>query len=264
MSFADSFISRLVPSAFREFLPFVSPSGLRVVHKEKVLSFAVEIATRMTSQNKYAAQVSRIESAIKPTSLAQKIRVVQEIEKSVDTQTLSAEKREEIGETVLELYFFMIRQPVAFFLDLRPQFFSWDEKNERLLWRPSRLWYLPSSEFSKRLQDLYRGFFLRDGDATKSGISLYRWEAQPKAGFDDRMEVLMRKHFGDAESEKISFSISHFRDTFHLIFEEAIASGSRFHPELTFIGMALAGLYCTLEAIQEPLDVAKAYNSDTR
>lgn len=261
MSFADSFISRLIPSAFREFLPFVSPSGLRVVHKEKVLSLAVEIATRMASQSKYAAEVARIETAIKATSLAEKLTVVHENGTPLETQTLSAKTREKIGETVLELYFFMVREPVAFFLDLRPQFFSWDEKQERLLWRPSRLWYRSSAEFSLRIQDLYRGFFLRDENATESGISLYRWEARPKSGFDDRMEVLMRKHFGDAESEKISFSISHFRETFHLIFEEAIESGSRFHPELTFIGTALAGLYCTLEAIQEPLDVAKAYGS---
>jgi hypothetical protein len=74
------------------------------------------------------------------------------------------------------------------------------------------------------------------------------------------MEALMRKHFGDAESSAVSFSIAHFRSTFHLVFEEAIASKSRFHPELPFIGAALAGLYVTLEKIGVPLNVARAYS----
>jgi hypothetical protein len=264
MNFAEAAIRRLVPEAFREFLPFVSPSGLRVISKEKVLTIALETVARTVSNARYDEEFARVSAAIADSPLQGKIEVVRTSGGPLAAAPLSPAVRTAIGETVLELYFFLIDRPVAFYLDLRPSFFSWDPASGKLRWQPSRLWFPRTPEFADRVRDLYRGFFRRSSGATTNGIALYRWDAKPSAGFDERMEALMRKHFGDAESEPITFRITQFRETFHLIFEEAITSHSRFHPELTFLGTTLAGMYLTLELLGEPLDVAGAYTRIAR
>lgn len=259
MSFAEAAIRRLVPAAFREFLPFVSPSGLRVIHKERVLAIALDCVGRSMSTSRYDEEFARVAAAVADSPLAGRIEVVREISEPLDPSSLTPAERAELGETILELYFLLVSRSVAFFIDLRPEFFHRIPGSGKLQWRPSRLWFSRSAEFATRIGELYRGFFRRSPEGTANGIALYRWDATPTEGFDARMEALMRQHFGDAESANIRFSMDHFRSTFHLIFEEAIASRSRFHPELSFIGAALAGLYVTLELVGEPLDVARAY-----
>lgn len=248
--------AQMVPKAFREFLPFVSPSGLRVVHKEKVLGLALEIVGRTANQKRYEEEKARVIDALKSSGLD--IDVGASNPETAWTG-VPPEDRKAAGEALLTLYFHLVFAPGPFFLDLRPAHFGWDPGRKRLLWEPSRLFHLPTDDFRSRATDLYRGFFGRDANATKRGIALYQWESEPAPGFEGRMESLMRAHFGDAESQEVLFSMTHFRETFHLIFEEAIQSRSRFHPELTFLGTALAGLYLSLEKIAVPLDVVHSY-----
>ncbi len=261
MSFIEDAIARLVPGPFKEFLPFVSPSALKVIHKEKVLSLALEITGRAVTRNRYEEEHARIAESLGRSNLKNKIQVTKVSEKKLSIENLSSEQKKLIGETILELYFLMIHQPVALYLDLRAGAFSWDSATQILHWHPSHIFHLRTPEFLKRVQDLYKGFFEGTRDATERGLGLYRWDAKPSEGFDARIEVLMRKHFGDATSKAVHFKITHFKETFHLVFEEAIRSKSRFHPELTFLGAALAGLYVTLELLGEPLDVAKSYQN---
>lgn len=248
--------AHLVPKAFREFLPFVSPSGLRVVHKEKVLGLALEIVGRTANQKRFEEETAQATDSLRASGLD--IDVGPATPETAWAE-ISPSDRKAAGEALLTLYFQLVFAPGPLFLDLRPGHLGWDSKRKRLLWEPSRLFHRPSEDFRSRVTDLYCGFFRRDAAATRRGIDLYQWESDPAHGFETRMESLMRSHFGDAESKEVLFSMTHFRETFHLIFEEAIQSRSRFHPELTFLGTALAGLYLSLEKIAVPLDVVGAY-----
>ncbi len=256
MGLFQNAVVQMVPKAFREFLPFVSPSGLRVVHKEKVLGLALEIVGRTANQKRYEDEKAQVAAALRASGLD--IDVGPPPPESAWAE-IAPEDRKAAGEALLTLYFHLVFAPGPLFLDLRPGHLGWDSGRKRLRWEPSRLFHLPSEDFRSRVTDLYRGFFARDALATKRGIDLYQWESDPVPGFEARMENLMRSHFGDAESKDVLFSMPHFRDTFHLIFEEAIQSRSRFHPELTFLGTTLAGLYLSLEKIAVPLDVVRAY-----
>ncbi|RYZ88443.1 MAG: hypothetical protein EOP04_09385 [Proteobacteria bacterium] len=55
--------------------------------------------------------------------------------------------------------------------------------------------------------------------------------------------------------------MKHFKETFGLIFQEAIASKSKFHPELSFLGATLATLYVTLELLDQELPVREIYQN---
>jgi hypothetical protein len=46
------------------------------------------------------------------------------------------------------------------------------------------------------------------------------------------------------------------------IFRETADSKAKLHPELTFLGVALVGLYLTLEQLQVPLDPRQAFEEN--
>ncbi|MBC7384896.1 MAG: hypothetical protein H7301_01890 [Cryobacterium sp.] len=254
MSLAERAAALLVPKPFQEFLPYVSPSALRVVHKDKVLGLALEIAAR-TVKSPSTEDWKPIELAFRASG--SKIRI--DSQSGTGFKSISEGDRTRAGELLLELYFHLIHQPTPLELDLRPTHFSFHSVEKTLVWNPSRLRHIRTPEFQSRVIDLYRGFFFDDAKAAARGLELYRWETTPKPGYDERMEKLLRIHFGDARSKPVLFEISHFKETFHLIFEEAIESRTRFHPELTFLGTTLTGLYMSLEQLAVPLDVRAAY-----
>lgn len=261
MGLSDSFkraaAEKLVPAPFRDFLPYVSPNALGVIHKERVLGLALDIVGKFVSGRHFDDDLRETAGHFDSDRLS----IVESLEGSTALNRLSSCDQGRAGVAILELYFRMISAPVPLYIDLRPGGFGWDPKNSRILWKPSRLRLHPSEEFRERVQNLYRGFFTDDPEATRRGVELYRWESVPAEGYDGRIGTLLAEHFGDARNSLIRFDTNHFRRTFALIFDEAIRSRSRFHPELTFLGTTLAGLYVTLETLREPLDVASAYKS---
>ncbi len=251
---------KLVPAPFREFLPYVSPNALGVIHKERALTLALEIVANFISGKHRDEDLIDLEKYIKSDDL----KVVSTLESGVALGTLNGTERIKAGSAILKLYFGMIRHPIPLFLDLRPQVFTWEKEHARVLWKPNRLRHRMSEEFQDRVRALYDGFFSDEANPGARGVALYRWESEPSSGFDERMSALLKEHFGNAREVDIKFDTSHFRNTFGLIFDEAIRSKSRFHPELTFLGTSLAGLYATLELLGEPLDVLQAYQSAMR
>jgi hypothetical protein len=112
------------------------------------------------------------------------------------------------------------------------------------------------------VQALYEGFYRQDQAALANGIELYSWDSRPLAGFAQRIERLLREHFGPGDEGALRFSIANFRSTFDRIFREADDSKAKLHPELTFLGVALVGLYLTLEQLQVPLDPRQAFEEN--
>jgi hypothetical protein len=250
---------RLTPEPFRDFLPYTSLSALRVIHTGKVLERALEIVRHYGSDDARRRAAQILTESLKAADL--NIQIATSPVAGLDVGTLSPETRAAIGASVLGLYFHQLHRRVPWFLDLRPRHFAWDAAGRCLSFFPSGLWYEPEPGFKRRVQALYAGFYRQDQPALATGVELYGWESRPSAGFAQRIERLLREHFGPGDAPQLRFSIANFRSTFDRIFRETADSKAKLHPELTFLGVGLVGLYLTLEQLQVPLDPRRAFEA---
>jgi hypothetical protein len=250
----------LAPEPFRDFLPYTSPSALKVIHAREVLKRALEVAQHFSQPGERAREAARLQESLDAAGLGSRLVVASAPGGHLVAAALGERERRLIGERVLALYFHLLHWDGPLFLDLRPRHLSWDAETEQLSFYPSPLWCRPGAEFMHRLRSLYRGFYGDDDAALSSGLALYRWDCEPSEGFSRRMEVLLRRHFGPGEHSEMRFAIAHFRSTFDAIFAEAAQSRARFHPDLTFLGVELVGLYLTLEGLDVPLNLRAAFD----
>ncbi len=250
---------RLTPEPFRDFLPYTSLSALKVVHTGKVLKRALEIVQHYGSDAARARAAQTLAASLDTAGVA--IQIARSPVTPSDLTALSPETRATIGSRVLDLYFHQLQGHGPWFLDLRPRHFAWDDAERSLTFYPSGLWYEPDPEFRRRVQSLYAGFYRQDPSALATGVELYSWDSRPLAGFSQRIEQLLRDHFGVDEGREMVFAIAHFRSTFDRIFRETAESRAKLHPELTFLGVGLVGLYLTLEQLQVPLDPRQAFEA---
>lgn len=251
---------RLAPEPFRDFLPYTSLSALKVIHTGKVLERALEIVQHYRSDAARTRAAQTLATSLSTAGLA--IQIASSPVAPLDVTALSPETRATIGGRVLDLYFHQLHGQGPWFLDLRPRQFAWDDAQSSLTFFPSGLWYDPESDFRQRVRSLYAGFYRRDQPTLAKGIELYSWHSRPLAGFSQRIELLLREHFGAGDACDIRFSIAHFRATFDRIFRETAESNAKLHPELTFLGVGLVGLYLTLEQLQVPLNPRRAFEAN--
>ena len=250
---------RLTPEPFRDFVPYTSLSALKVIHTGRVLKRALEIVQQYGSDSARTSRARALAKSLSTADLAIEISPAPVAE--LDVSALSPETRATIGSRVLGLYFHQLHGQGPWFLDLRPRHFAWDAARRTLSFFPSGLWYEPDPDFRRRVQSLYQGFYRHDQRALAAGVELYSWDSRPLAGFSQRIEQLLRDHFGAGEATEIHFSIAQFRATFDRIFQETANSRAKLHPELTFLGVGLVGLYLTLEHLHVPLDPRRAFEA---
>ncbi|MDF3070743.1 MAG: hypothetical protein K0R38_6344 [Polyangiaceae bacterium] len=248
---------RLTPEPFRDFLPYTSLSALKVIHTRKVIEKAVSIIKHAEADRLREANV--LSASVRAVGLP--IEIASAPVAPLDVSGLSPEARTTIGSRILGLYFHQLQSSSAWFLDLRPRNLAWNDARGSLTFFPSGLWFEPENDFKRRVQALYAGFYRQDRAALATGVELYGWESSPRAGFAHRIELLLREHFGAGNAQAIRFSIAHFRATFDHIFQEAAHSGAKLHPDLTFLGVGLVGLYLTLEQLGVPLDARAAFEA---
>lgn len=250
---------RLTPEPFRDFLPYTSLSALKVVHTGKVLKRALEIVQHYGSEGARIRAAESLSASLETAGLP--IQIAKSPVAPLEVGALSSETRAVIGARVLGLYFHQLYGQGPWFLDLRPRHFAWDDAQRCLSFFPSGLWYEPDPDFKRRVQALYQGFYRQDQTALANGVELYSWSSKPLAGFSQRIERLLREHFGPGDTPEIRFSIASFRSTFDRIFRETADSKAKLHPELTFLGVGLIGLYLTLEQLDVPLDARRAFET---
>ena len=285
MNILQKWAMKATPEAFRVFIPYVSPSSLHVVHGTEVLKKAVEIARntmagpKQEPSSNFSPEMKaslksagiQLSVALPGPSLGSRLRLDSFAGLSAGLSAdlsagLTAETRREIGRRILIVYFTTLKYSTFYYLDLQLEHFHWSETDQTLTFSPSNFGFVPSEDFREKLLKLYHGFYFNDSQATSAGVSLYAWKTKVKDGFSGRMETLLRKHFGEslnqAQNETlVSFSIEHFKSSFHAVFEEAQSSDAKFHPELTFVGVMLVTLYLSLEALGEKYPVNEVYYS---
>jgi len=258
---AESWAARLAPEPFRDFLPYTSPSALKVIHAKQVLGRALSVAQHVSDETARSREAARLQASLHRAGLAELLEISPEPVTALSSTGLSEEDRRSIGDRVLALYFHLLHWDGPLFLDLRPRHFSWASGRQTLRFYPSSLWCRPEPDFMQRLRALYVGFYRDDAASLASGIELYRWDSSPTEGYAFRVERLLRSHFGAADGSSMLFLVSHFRSTFDAIFKEVSGSRAKLHPDLTFLGVELAGLYLTLESLNVTLDVRRAFDS---
>ena len=261
MGRTESWASRLAPEPFRDFLPYVSASALKVVHVSQVLRKTVAVAQHFSSSAERDRHALRLQESLQASGLGDQLAVTTAPGTRFDPAVLGEQDRRLVGERVLALYFHMLRSDGPWFLDLRPRNFGWDAAAQRVVFYPTSLWYQPDPEFVRRVRSLYAGFYRNDPAELAAGIGLYRWECVPASGFAQRIESLLRDHFGPGDASEMRFAVAHFRQTFDAIFEEVAQSRAKLHPDLTFLGVELVGLYLTLEAVAVPLCPRRAFEN---
>jgi len=260
----ESWAARLAPEPFRDFLPYTSPSALKVIHPKQVLSRALGVAQHVSDQSARAREAAHLQESLLGAGFSLRLHVAANAGSGLLTADLSEAERRLIGDRVLDLYFHLLHWDGPLFLDLRPRHFCWSKERQQLSFYPSALWCKPEAEFMQRLRALYVGFYQDESAPLARGIDLYRWDCSASAGFAERIEGLLRSHFGSAQLGPARFSIAHFRSTFDAIFAEVTASRAKLHPDLTFLGVELVGLYLTLESLNVPLDARSAFERARR
>jgi len=256
----ESWAQRLAPEPFRDFLPYTSVSALKVIHVTQVLRKASEVARHASGNVEHGRHVAALQASLNAAGLGEQLCISTAAAPRFNPTELSEVELRLVGERVLALYFHLLRWDGPWFLDLRPRHFGWHAGKAQLTFSPSSLWYHPDPDFVRRVRSLYAGFYREAPRELAEGIELYRWHCMPSAGFEQRIERLLRDHFGPADASEIRFSTAHFRATFEAIFEEVARSRAKLHPDLTFLGVELVGLYLTLESLAVPLCPRRAFD----
>lgn len=256
LSWMQKWAMGVTPESFKGFLPYVSPSSLQVIFPTEVLELALKIGKRSL---KGGLSPDTLSETWRNRMLRSGIEVVFSPVAGLKPDQLSASERALAGEKLLEFYFLSQQLEGPLFLDLRPEHLEWSSEQQRLRVRASALVHEPTDIFRKSVQSLYRGFYSDDLEATARGVQLYAWKNTGTPQFVEQMNLLLKKHFGDGDQDAVVFSIQHFKDSFHAIFEAAKTEKSKFHPELTFLGVMLVTLYLSLESLGVPLRVRTAY-----
>jgi len=163
------------------------------------------------------------------------------------------ERRAEVGQRILALYFAQLFSDAPTIVDLRRDRWSWSDGE--LLWSPARLMVSWEPGFQSAIQRVYRGFY--EGDD-----ALFD-EALGQLGLSGAGHLL-RAHFGDGDATVVTFERQHFVDSFGAIFEHCKRSGVRLDPDFVLLGAYLGGLYDALSDLGQPMNVAEAFRASTQ
>ena len=166
--------------------------------------------------------------------------------------SLDLEARRARGNRLLELYFYQIEHQGAALLDLRSASFTGEDTLTR--WAPAPLYCEWSPTFIDGVRKLYRGFYGNTPGVYEEALETLSLKAA---------DSVFRQHFGSGDQRSVTFSLSHFRSTFHETFLICKREGVRLSAEFVSLGLMLACLYEHLEKLNADFDVRAAYANAT-
>jgi predicted unusual protein kinase regulating ubiquinone biosynthesis (AarF/ABC1/UbiB family) len=163
------------------------------------------------------------------------------------------------GEKILKVYFSQFfEKNLAVHLDLRSH--SFVNGPEIFIWIPSKLHYCFSLKFIEGVQQLYIGFYLNDEKKFIEG--LYDLQMIKKSMSEvqkSKIQNLFYKHFEEAKSGPVKFSMKNLQTSFNNIFSFFLQEDIPLNPEFALLGVNLVTLYLTLEQISGPIDVHEIF-----
>lgn len=157
-------------------------------------------------------------------------------------------QRKAVGEAVLRLYFRQLCDGGPVLIDLSKERFVL--QGDDLCWRPGRGHAVWSDDFRRKLVAVYRGYYHEGGEGLRRALV--------PLGLESATDVF-RSVFGEGDQSAVTFSVESFVDAFHRVFVHCKERGIELDPHFLGLGIYLATMYETLDALGVPLDVRGAY-----
>jgi hypothetical protein len=238
------FIRRLLKgSEFSEFLDYISPSALAVIRPSDALSIVQQLITSSRNKDMFRQQIDRLN--VRFNSYGVRVESFQADDEVYDARALDRR----FGEQVLKIYFSQLMNDDICLFDLRLSRFR--KADALIRWNPSQFYYQWSPDFLKAVRSLYRGYYQGN---------LGEWQQGLKDLNLEPVEAYLRKHFDGAESSEVNFTLRHFRESFHDIFNACKVHHVTLHKDFIALGVCLAALYENLDQIDQALDVKTVFS----
>jgi hypothetical protein len=235
-------------TGFRRFLDFVSPAFFEVMPP---LQLAQQMRSLVAAYRDDAAfQKVRQEAAsfLEDSNLGVRMLLDEDPPSRTDIRALPDEARSELGHALLRLYFAQLFSTRPTLLDLSRDRFG--VLDGTLVWTPGKGHLAWDESFRGAMVAIYQGFYHEVPGALAQALDrLHLASAEP----------LFRQHFGEGAQKSVRFTVAHFVDSFHQIFVHCKEAKIRLHPNFLPLGIYLATLYESLEALDVPLDVRTAF-----
>jgi hypothetical protein len=250
----------VVPKPLRDLIPYLSPRALRVVdRREAGLSF-VKLGRNLLLKTDYRAGLNTLTSFLAEKTIFDQSLVVVDAFSAGAIEVLAADAslRPKIGNALLTLYFSEMFYPGPVFLDFRLRHFRMGKKGTELQWLPSAARMTFSANFKSGLRDIYLGFYrARPAQLEKglTGLGLIGKNPQQQ----EIMVALIKKHLLGADHGAVAFSSSHFKESFSQFFAVLIENKIKLPTDFIYLGLMLASLHLSLEAIGGAFDCAKIF-----
>ena len=166
---------------------------------------------------------------------------------------------QEIGEALLELYFYQVLSREKVFLDLRPSCF--EKVDGGLKWTPNGLHCQLDHKFQEGLSELYEGFYGDDNSLYEKGLlKIGLLHDSDSLEVKQEMMNIFNNHFGEGDQENVQFKMKYFTDSFHQVFDKIFHQNKKLSEDFVYLGIYLVTLYLHLEKLETPLNVRKAFH----
>lgn len=224
-------------------MDFVSPAFFDVMPMGKLLGEVKTMVAGYRDERGFLKRVSERKRRLDGTAVTLDLGA-----EGIDPTTLGESERKAVGEAVLRLYFHQLIDGAPILIDLSRE--RWVQRGDELCWRPGRGHLAWSDDFRQKIVAVYRGYYHEGGDDLR--------EALKPLGLESASEVF-QSVFGEGDQRSVSFSVESFVDAFHRVFVHCKERGIQLDPHFLGLGIYLATMYETLDALAVPLDVRGAY-----
>lgn len=245
-----------LPGPVKDLLPYLSPRALQVVDLP-AMTGAVGRLSRQWVLGTGVREAQRALALCLPPAV-----VLGPVRGALAVGELSVEARKQVGEQLLHLYFRQIFSEAPLFFDLRPARLAWE--GSRLTWEATKAFYVLDPAFRRSLQGMYRGYYEGDLGLLKRSLRELRLVA-PNASADEESQItdLLMRHFSGGRDGPVRFSTETFKESFDSLFGLVLAGGNRLAPDFAFLGLLLASLYVSLEALGGEFEVSDLFRAAT-
>lgn len=236
---------------FRQFVDFASPAFFDVVPTRSLVGEARSLVGAYRDRDAFRRAVEARREAVQAGSIPVEV-VDPEASRGasrLEPNRLDDDTRREVGRRILTVYFHQLFTPTPTLLDTSRDRWSWTDDG-RLQWRPGRGHKDWDEDFRTTMVEVYRGFYESGEEELRAALS--RLDLDPATD-------LFIEHFGAGDQTQVRFRVQHFTRSFHQVFVRCREEGIRLHRGFLPLGIYLATLYQTLEALEVPLDARGAF-----
>jgi hypothetical protein len=228
---------------------FVSPAFFDVMPAAALWSRAKQLFARSRDQAAFRHAVAARSAALR--AKMPQLRLTEANARATSSADAPAFDAAARAALVTELFFRQLFEPGPTLLDLRASAFSSDASG--LNWHPATWVADWSADFIEPLRKIYRGFYSRDDEMFRAGLSALALTHSAD---------LFREQFG-GEQAQLRFRTADFVSTFHQVFLRCKQHRTALHPDFLPLGIYLAALYDHLEELNVPVDVTAAFERAT-